>query len=62
MGDYGVLMRNINKILVRKREIFSSPTRPERLWGQPSLLSTLGVKQPGREADHSPTSSAEVKE
>jgi hypothetical protein len=42
--------------------------RPERLWGPPSLLSngyqeglSLGAKRPGREADHSPPSSAEVK-
>jgi hypothetical protein len=39
--------------------IFSSLRRPDRLWGPPSLLST-GVKRPGNEADHSPTS-AEVK-
>jgi hypothetical protein len=49
-------------------KFFSSPPRPERLWGTPSLLSngyqglSLGVKRPGREADHSPPSSAEVKE
>jgi hypothetical protein len=49
-------------------EFFSSPPRPERLWGRPSLLSngylgalSLGKKRPGREADHSPPSSAEVK-
>jgi hypothetical protein len=41
--------------------------RLERLWGTPSLLSCgfqglLGVKQLGREADHSPPSSAQVKE
>jgi hypothetical protein len=48
--------------------IFTSPCRPYRLWGPPSLLSngyrgTLcpGVKRPGREADHSPPTSAEVK-
>jgi hypothetical protein len=47
----------------------SSPPRPERLWSPPSLLSTgyggaltLEVKRPEREADHSPPSSAEVKE
>jgi hypothetical protein len=50
-------------------EFFSSPPLPERLWGPLSLLSngyqgslSLGVKRPGREADHSPPSSAEVKE
>jgi hypothetical protein len=48
---------------------FSSPPRPERLWGPPSRLSSgyqgilsVGVKRPGREADHSPPTSAEVKE
>jgi hypothetical protein len=51
-------------------EFFSSPPLcPERLWGPPSLLSneyrgslSLGIKRPGRETDHSPPSSAEVKE
>jgi hypothetical protein len=43
-----------------------SPRRPKRLWGPSSLLSnwyrTLspGVMRPGREADHSPPTSAEV--
>jgi len=36
------------------------PTQPPIQWG-PGALS-LGVKRPGREADHSPTSSAEIKE
>jgi hypothetical protein len=47
---------------------FSSPQRPDRLWGPPRLLpsgyrGTLspGTKRPGREADHSPPSSAQVK-
>jgi hypothetical protein len=41
-------------------------TSPNRLWGPPNLLSngygapSLGVKRPGREADHSPPASAEV--
>jgi hypothetical protein len=48
--------------------IFSSPHRPDRLRGPPSLLFNVygglfsrGVKRPGREADHSPPTSAEVK-
>jgi hypothetical protein len=48
-------------------EFFSSPQLPERFWIPPSLLcstkvSLPGVKRPGREADNSPPSSAEVKE
>jgi hypothetical protein len=48
--------------------IFSSPRRPDRLWGSPNLLLngywravSPGVKRPGREADHSPPTSAEAK-
>jgi hypothetical protein len=47
--------------------IFSSPRRPERLWGSPSLLSneyralSPKVKRPEREADHLPPTSAKVK-
>jgi hypothetical protein len=48
--------------------IFSSPNRPDRLWGPlqtpvqwvPGVVS-LSVKRQGREADHSPPASAEVK-
>jgi hypothetical protein len=36
------------------------PTQPPRQWVTWAL--SLGVKRPGREADHSPSSSAEVKE
>jgi hypothetical protein len=36
------------------------PTQPPMQWG-PEALS-LGTKRPGREADHSPPSSAEIKE
>jgi hypothetical protein len=49
-------------------EFFSSPPRPERLRGPPSLLPngyqvlfSRGAKRAGREADHSLPTSAEVK-
>jgi hypothetical protein len=48
--------------------IFSCPRRRDRLWGPPNLLSngylglSSGVKRPGRETDHSPPASAEVKQ
>jgi hypothetical protein len=49
-------------------EYFSSPPYPERLWSPSSLLSngywgvlSPGLKRPAREADHSPPTSAEVK-
>jgi hypothetical protein len=40
-------------------------TRPDRPWGPPSLLYIgyrvfLGIKRPGRGADHPPPSSTEV--
>jgi hypothetical protein len=48
--------------------IFSSPRRPDRLWGSVKLPSNgywglfrRGVKRPGREADHPHPTSAEVK-
>jgi len=47
---------------------FSSPPRPDRLWGSTYLLSngkfdvlSLRLKRPGREADHLPPYSVEVK-
>jgi hypothetical protein len=49
------------------QESFSSPERPDRHCGQTSLVfrtyrgSFPGVKRPGREVNHSPQSSAEVK-
>jgi hypothetical protein len=49
-------------------KIFFSPLHPDRLRGTPCLVSSVygalfptGVKRPGREADNSPPSSAEVK-
>jgi hypothetical protein len=51
-------------------EFFSSPPRPDWLGIPPILLTNVyrgggalspGVKRPGREADQSPPSSAEVK-
>jgi len=48
-------------------EFFSSPPRPDRLWGYPASYpmgtrgSLPGGKGPGREADDSPPSSAEIK-
>jgi hypothetical protein len=51
-----------------RARFFSSPLRPERLWGPPSLLYNgygggvaPGLKRLGREADHTPPSRAEVK-
>jgi hypothetical protein len=49
--------------------IFSSPRRPDRFWGPPAQSPiqwvpealSPGVKQPEREADYSPPTSAEVK-
>jgi hypothetical protein len=47
---------------------FYTPQRPDRPWGPPSLLPGGSrwlypgrIKRPGREADYSPQSSAEVK-
>jgi hypothetical protein len=65
LDDWGVGTR----IPVGSR-IFSSPRRPDRLWGPPNLISngyrgggaiSSGLKRTGREADHSRPASAEVK-
>jgi hypothetical protein len=62
LGDQGVGVR----VPVEAR-IFTSPCRPDRLWGARNLLSngnqglSPGVKRPERETDHSPPTGAEVK-
>jgi hypothetical protein len=64
--DYGLNDRS--SIPDRGRGFFFQSLRPDRLWGPPSLLSNgyqgsfPRVKaRPGRDADHSPPSSTEVK-
>jgi hypothetical protein len=48
------------------KRFYSSPKRPDMLWGPPSPLrsvyrgSSPGLKRPGRDIDHSSLSSAEV--
>jgi hypothetical protein len=64
---YGMEDRGAGARVPVGSRIFSSPRRPNRLWGPPNLLSNeyrrlfpLGVKGPGLEADHSTPTSAEV--
>jgi hypothetical protein len=53
-ADYGLGDREVRiRVSIRLR-IFSSPSRSDR-------RSFSGVKRPGREADHSPPTSVEVK-
>jgi hypothetical protein len=62
LDDRGVEVR----VPVASRN-FSFPSRPDRLWGPPTSYPMgtgslfPGVKRQGREADHSPPISAEVK-
>jgi hypothetical protein len=64
---YGLEERGVGVRVPVVSRIFSSPRRPDRLWGLPSLLSNgyrglfARVKQQGREADHLPPASAEAK-
>jgi hypothetical protein len=66
---YGLDDREVKVGVPVESRIFSSPHRPDQLWGPPNLLSngysgggalSPGVKRPGHEADHSPPTSAEV--
>jgi hypothetical protein len=68
MTGYGLDDREVGVRVPVKSRICSSPRRPDRLWGPPSLLSNWvpgvlspGVKRQGRDADHSPPTSADVK-
>jgi hypothetical protein len=58
---YGLDDRRVGIRVPVGSRIFSSPRRPDWLWGftQPPIQ---WVKRQGREADHSPPASAEVKE
>jgi hypothetical protein len=65
---YGLDDRGVGVQVPVGVRIFSSSLRPGRLWGPSSLLSNVyretlypGVKRPGREDDHSPPTSTEVK-
>jgi hypothetical protein len=63
---YGLDDRGVGVRVPVVSRIFSFPRRRDRLWGRlnlqcvPGALSP-GVKLQGREADHSPPASAEVK-
>jgi hypothetical protein len=55
---YGLDARGVGVRVPVVSRIFSSPNRPDRLWGPTNLLFS-GYRGPGRETDHS--ASAEVK-
>jgi hypothetical protein len=61
--DYGLDDQGVEVRVPVGSRMFTSPCHPERLCGPPSLLSSgyPGVKRQGRDAEHSPPSSAEVK-
>jgi hypothetical protein len=61
-------MTELNSRQGQMWDVLSSPPRPDGHWDLPSFLSNAyrealipGVKRLGREADHSPPSSTEVK-
>jgi hypothetical protein len=65
---YGLDYQGVGVRVPVESRIFSSPPCPDRLWGPPNHLIqwvpvalSPGVKRPGREADYSPSASAEVK-
>jgi hypothetical protein len=65
----GYVLVDRGSIPGRDSVIFSTPQRPDRLWGPPSFLYdgyqrvlSVGVKLLGRDANHSPLLSVEVKE
>jgi hypothetical protein len=65
---YGLDNRGVGVWVPVGPRIFSSPRHPDQLSGPPNLLSNgyqgcspRGVKQQGREADHSPPTNAKVK-
>jgi hypothetical protein len=66
--SYGLYDRGVGVRVPVGPRIFCSPNRTDRFWGPPNLLFngyrglfSPGVKRPGREAEHSPPTSAEVK-
>jgi hypothetical protein len=64
---YGLTGQRVGVRVPVEVRIFTSPSRPDRLWGPPNLLfneygdSFPLLKGPGREADHSPPTSTEIK-
>jgi hypothetical protein len=62
----GYELKGRGSIPGRGEKYFDTPQRPDRMRSQPKLLFNgyrelpLKVKRPGREADHLPSSSAEV--
>jgi hypothetical protein len=64
---YGLDDRGVGVRIPLESIMFFSPRLKHQLWGPPSLLSNgyrglfSGVKRQGREVDHSPQTTAEVK-